>query len=219
MAPTPTGVAFCMASPRTRSSRAASAIEKVPAAASAEYSPSECPATKAASRARSSPASASRTRIVARLTAMRAGWAFAVSVSASAGPSNISARELLRQRRVDLVEDRAGLRKGLGKRLAHADRLAALPRKHECPRHVMPPRRSGARRKAGQASQGAAVERSTARGRISTGAFQHASTMTARPSIAGRDGSKGLFRRRFAYTWRAFRHRRNTLERSRAWLA
>jgi len=64
--------------------------------------------------------------------------------------------------------------------------------------------------KAGRASQGAAMERSTARGRIFTGAFQHACMMRQRPSIAGRDGPKGLFWPGFAYTWRAFRHRRNT---------
>ena len=39
------------------------------------------------------------------------------------------------QRVVDLIEDRAGLRKGLGERLAHADRLAALSGKDECARH------------------------------------------------------------------------------------
>jgi hypothetical protein len=45
MAPTPTGTAACMALPRMRRSRAVSASEKVPAAQSAEYSPSEWPAT------------------------------------------------------------------------------------------------------------------------------------------------------------------------------
>ena len=47
IAPAPTATAFCMARPRMRNSRAASAIESARAAASAEYSPSECPATKA----------------------------------------------------------------------------------------------------------------------------------------------------------------------------
>ena len=45
IAPSPTGTAACMALPRMRSSRAVSASENVPAAASAEYSPSEWPAT------------------------------------------------------------------------------------------------------------------------------------------------------------------------------
>ena len=65
MAPTPTGTAFCMARPRVRNSRAASEMLRLPAAASAEYSPSECPATKAASRPTENPASVSSTRKVA----------------------------------------------------------------------------------------------------------------------------------------------------------
>ena len=39
------------------------------------------------------------------------------------------------ERLVDLVEHGLGLRKGIGERLAHADRLAALARKNECARH------------------------------------------------------------------------------------
>ncbi len=39
--------------------------------------------------------------------------------------------QLLAERLVDLVEHRARFRKGLGKRLAHADRLAALAGKRE----------------------------------------------------------------------------------------
>ncbi|MNY20563.1 hypothetical protein D3C86_1540490 [compost metagenome] len=45
IAPSPTGTAACMALPRIRRRRAVSATEKVPAAQSAEYSPSEWPAT------------------------------------------------------------------------------------------------------------------------------------------------------------------------------
>ena len=45
MAPVPTGTAACMARPRVRRSRAASGTLSAPAAASAEYSPSEWPAT------------------------------------------------------------------------------------------------------------------------------------------------------------------------------
>ena len=63
----------------------------MPAAASAEYSPSEWPATNLASRARSIPASACSTRIAATDTAISAGCAFSVSVSLSAGPSQIVA--------------------------------------------------------------------------------------------------------------------------------
>ena len=74
-----------------RNSRAVSETVSDPAAASAEYSPSEWPATNAASRARSRPASLSSTRIAASETAIRAGWAFSVSVSRSAGPSHMTA--------------------------------------------------------------------------------------------------------------------------------
>ena len=55
IAPVPTGTAFCIAWPRVRNSRAASAMLNAPAAASAEYSPSEWPATNCASRLRSTP--------------------------------------------------------------------------------------------------------------------------------------------------------------------
>ena len=41
MAPVPTGTACCMARPRMRSSFAVSEMLNAPAAASAEYSPSE----------------------------------------------------------------------------------------------------------------------------------------------------------------------------------
>ena len=108
MAPTPTGTAFCMAWPRVRNSRAASAMVKAPAAASAEYSPSEWPATNCASRARSRPASASSTRMAASETAISAGWAFSVSVSVSAGPSKMMALSLLAERLVDLGEHLRG---------------------------------------------------------------------------------------------------------------
>ena len=87
-------------------------IEKAPAAAKAEYSPSEWPATKAASFTRSSPASASRTRKArARLTAISAGCAFAVRVSSRLRPRQHQLRQLLVQSRVDFVEDGARRRK------------------------------------------------------------------------------------------------------------
>ena len=79
-----------MARPRVRTSRAASAIESEPAAASAAYSPTEWPATNCASRARSTPASDSSTRMAASETATKAGWAFSVSVNLSAGPSHMT---------------------------------------------------------------------------------------------------------------------------------
>ena len=61
IAPSPTGTAFCMALPRMRNRRAASPMVKAPAAASAEYSPSEWPATHLASR-RDRPRPRSRAR-------------------------------------------------------------------------------------------------------------------------------------------------------------
>ncbi len=47
MAPTPAGTASCMNVPRARTERTASGSDMAPAATSAEYSPSEWPATKA----------------------------------------------------------------------------------------------------------------------------------------------------------------------------
>src|SRR5437660_674772 len=83
-----------MASPRMRSRRALSATLRLPAAASAEYSPSECPATNLASRPTEKPASVSSTRKVASETAISAGWAFSVSCNISAGPSQMIAVSL-----------------------------------------------------------------------------------------------------------------------------
>ena len=54
-------------------------------------------------------------------TAISAGCAFSVSVSVSAGPSNMMAAELLAERVVDLREHLAGRREIIGQRLAHAD--------------------------------------------------------------------------------------------------
>ena len=71
-------------------------------------------------------------RNVASALAMIAGWAFSVRVSSSAGPSAISRGQLLAERLVHLLEHGAGLPARLGERLAHADRLAPLPRKDEC---------------------------------------------------------------------------------------
>ena len=121
------------------SSFAASPTLNDPAAASAEYSPSEWPATKLASRARSSPASASSTRTTARLAASKAGCAFAVKVSSSCGPSNISKDNFCRERLVDLGQNRAGLRKCLRQGLAHADGLRSLPGKDVSSRHALCP--------------------------------------------------------------------------------
>ena len=69
-------------------------------------------------------------------TAIRAGCAFSVSVSVSSGPSNMSLGELLAERGVDLVEDGAGRRIGLGQLGTHADGLTALSGEEECNSHA-----------------------------------------------------------------------------------
>ena len=63
-----------------------------PAAASAEYSPSEWPATNLTLSASAKPLLVSSTRITASETAISAGWAFSVSVSVSSGPSHMTRR-------------------------------------------------------------------------------------------------------------------------------
>ncbi len=78
---------------------------------------------------------AASARVAARLTAISAGWAFSVRVRASIGPSKMIGGELLAEGVVDLVEYRARLRKGLGERLPHPDRLAALAGECECDGH------------------------------------------------------------------------------------
>ena len=92
IAPTPTGTAACIACPRSLSSRAVSASENAPAAASAVYSPRLCPATQSPLSTSETPNSFSSTRRVAMALAMIAGWAFSVSVSWSSGPSRMIAQ-------------------------------------------------------------------------------------------------------------------------------
>ena len=144
MAPTPTGTAFCMARPRVRSRRAVSLMLRLPAAASAEYSPSECPATNAASRPTEKPASVSSTRRVGQRDRhqRRLGVFGELQGLGRAVPDD--GGQLFAERRVDLVEHRAGGRKSLRQGLAHADRLGTLPWKSECCRHGVPegPRKS-----------------------------------------------------------------------------
>ena len=111
---------------------------RLPAAASAEYSPSEWPATKAASVAdreaglglqhaqgRERDRHQRRLGIFGELQGL--GRAF---------PDH--GGQLFAERGIDLVEYRAGGRKSFRQRLAHADRLGALPGKSECCRHQRP---------------------------------------------------------------------------------
>ena len=146
MAPSPAGTASCMNLPRRCTRRTASARRSAPAATSAEYSPSECPATHAGAQVGLRAASARR---AAMLVVRIAGWVLAVSVSSSSGPSKQSFDRAKPERGVGLLEDGPRLGKGVGERLAHADLLRALPGKQKCAhRAASPPHR---RRAPGQA--------------------------------------------------------------------
>ena len=90
IAPAPAGTAACIASPRRRSRAAVALTGRLPAAASALYSPSEWPSTMTARSASLNPPSASSTRSTASDIAISAGWVFRVAVSSSDGPSNIN---------------------------------------------------------------------------------------------------------------------------------
>ncbi len=82
-----------MCRPRSRTRRTPSSREMTPAATSAEYWPIECPAANAGVGAER-PAAAHRSRNAASIAieaASRAGWAFSVRSSRSAGPSQASA--------------------------------------------------------------------------------------------------------------------------------
>ena len=68
---------------------------------------------------------------------MIAGCAFSVSLSSSSGPSRISRNRFWPSASIDLFEHIARGAARLGERGAHADRLAALPRKKECA-HLCP---------------------------------------------------------------------------------
>ncbi len=90
IAPCPGGTAACMALPRMRSRRAVSAMEKAPTAANAEYSPSECPATKAAFARQIEPRLRLQHTHHGEADRHQRRCAFAVRVSSASGPSNIS---------------------------------------------------------------------------------------------------------------------------------
>src|SRR2546422_5382927 len=76
--------AFCISSPRRRTSFAACGEPSADAVTYAEYSPSEWPA------AATTPSTVSRTTAkTAALCARIAGWAFCVAVGSSSGPSNM----------------------------------------------------------------------------------------------------------------------------------
>ncbi len=75
IAPMPSGTASCMNLPRRWTKRTASANDSAPAHTSAEYSPSECPATTFGSIPESSRTAVSAATDVVKI----AGWVFAVA--------------------------------------------------------------------------------------------------------------------------------------------
>ena len=140
MAPSPTGTAACMAWPRSRSRRAASPIERLPAAASAEYSPSEWPATNRQSSA-TVPAARALERAQRRDRGRHQGGLGVLGQAQPlVGPFEDQAAQRLAQRRVDLLEHRSGRRHRGEQGLAHADRLRALAREDQCCVHATPPK-------------------------------------------------------------------------------
>ena len=74
------------------------------------------------------PCSASSTRITAMDTAIRAGWAFSVSVSSASGPSHIRADSFWPSAASTSSKTARAAAKFSASALAHADRLAALAR-------------------------------------------------------------------------------------------
>ena len=113
---------------------AVSLMERAPAAAKAEYSPSEWPATHCTSRARSMPASfknaqhRQRDSHQRRLCVLSQRQCFGRSLPHHGGKPLV-------QCHIHFVEYCPRRRKCLRKRLSHPDGLAPLARKHESSRH------------------------------------------------------------------------------------
>ena len=129
---------FASPGPWIFSSRAVSARPKVRAAASAEYSPSEWPATNAQDyRTDRCRLRLPCTRRTAMLTAISAGCAFSVRVQVlrpDPGPS-VSTDSGSAHRRFPRAFP-VRRRMWPASSLAHANRLRALARKHKCTRHT-----------------------------------------------------------------------------------
>jgi len=126
----PGGVAFCIASPRRRSRRAAVATSKAPAAVSALYSPSEWPANSEDAFGQHEAALRfQRPHHGERMGHQRRLVWLAVRVSSSAGPSHISLDSFCDKRVVHFLEDMPGGGEGFGEVAAHADGLTAWPGK------------------------------------------------------------------------------------------
>ena len=132
IAPTPTGTAACIACPRSLSSLAVVAQVERSRRAQGRIFAEAVPGDELRRFPRSTPPSRVSAANTAIELAMIAGWAFSVSLSSSSGPSRISRNRFWPERLVDLLEHVARGAAGFGQRRAHADRLAALPRKKEC---------------------------------------------------------------------------------------
>ena len=147
IAPTPAGTASCMNLPRRCTSRTASRSRSAPAATSAEYSPSEWPATTTG-RSRRAPRSTRSAAIDGRQD-RRLGVRGQRQLLL--GPLEASFDSEKPERVVGLVEDGARLGERVVQRAAHADLLGALPGKEERELDARSPHHLTARRAPGQA--------------------------------------------------------------------
>ena len=152
MAPTPTGVAACMALPRMRRSRAVSLSENVPAAASAEYSPSEWPPTNFAVLATVIPCSAFKHGKHRHAHGHQGGLGIGGERQVGFRPFPHEGGQVLGKGCIHLGKHRAGGGKRIRQRLAHANRLASLARERKCNaqsrllKSLLAPRNMGRRR-------------------------------------------------------------------------
>ena len=108
-------------------SRTASASDSAPAATSALYSPSECPATRDGRTSTAPPARAAPPTLVVRI----AGWALRRERQLRLGPLEAQLRQRIAEHVVGLREHGARLGIGVVQRTAHADLLRALTREDE----------------------------------------------------------------------------------------
>ena len=150
MAPTPTGTAFCMACPRVRNSRAVSAMREgagrgqrgifAERMAGDELRIAlEIEAGFRFQHAHDGERDRHQRRLGVFGERERVGRAF-----------EDDGAQLVAERVIDLLEHRRAGAKFVGQRLAHADRLAALARKHESDRHVLALSSPFLRRKSGR---------------------------------------------------------------------
>ena len=133
IAPTPTGTAACIACPRSFSSLAV--VGKVERAGRAQrriFAKAVAGDEMRGLVEVDTPPSRVSARNTASAWAMIAGWAFSVSLRSSSGPSRISLKRFWPSASSTSPNTSRAACAGLGQRGAHADRLAALPRKKKC---------------------------------------------------------------------------------------